>query len=110
MTANAASIQAAMGDFANAFDAHLNAVIVDGGSAGSWPITGYTYLIVRMESMKDALKARKMIEYIKWTLTDPRAIKLANDLGYASLPKDVLSLVMAKLDAIKVNGTVVVSK
>ena len=60
--------------------------------------------------MKDALKARKMIEYIKWTLTDARAIKLANDLGYASLPKDVLSQVMAKLDAIKVNGTVVVSK
>jgi len=110
VTANAASIQAAMGDFASAFDAHLNAVIVDGSSAGSWPITGYTYLIVRMQSMKDALKARKMIEYIKWTLTDPRAIKLANDLGYASLPKDVLSQVMAKLDAIKVNGTVVVSK
>lgn len=107
VTANAASIQADMSDFANAFDAKLNAKIVDGGSEGSWPITGYTYLIIRMESMKDCLKARKTVEYIKWTLTDARATKIADDLGYASLPKPVYDLVMAKLNNLTCNGAVV---
>ncbi len=107
VTANAASIQTDMSDFANAFDDKLNAKIVDGASAGSWPITGYTYLIVRMQSMKDCVKAAKTVEYIKWTLTDARATKIANDLGYASLPKPVLDLVMAKLNSLTCNGAVV---
>jgi phosphate transport system substrate-binding protein len=105
--ADAASIQADMSDFANAFDDKLNAKIVDGPSAGSWPITGYTYLIVRMQSMKDCVKAAKTVEYIKWTLTDARATKIANDLGYASLPKPVLDLVMAKLNSLTCNGAAV---
>jgi phosphate transport system substrate-binding protein len=105
--ADAASIQADMADFANAFDDKLNAKIVDGASEGSWPITGYTYLIVRMQSMKDCVKAAKTVEYIKWTLTDARATKIANDLGYASLPKPVLDLVTAKLNSLTCNGAVV---
>jgi phosphate transport system substrate-binding protein len=105
--ADAASIQADMGDFANSFDDKLTAKIVDGSSAGSWPITGYTYLIVRLQSMKDCVKAAKAVEYIKWTLTDARATKIANDLGYASLPKSVLDLVMAKLNSLTCNGAVV---
>jgi hypothetical protein len=47
------------------------------------------------------------VEYIKWTLTDARATKIANDLGYASLPKPVLDLVMAKLNSLTCNGAAV---
>jgi len=107
VTADADSLASAMGDFANAFDDRLNATIVDGSGAGSWPISGYTYLIVRTQSMKDCVKAQKVVEYIKWTLTDTRAGKIASDLGYSLLPQAVLDKVMGKLNAITCNGAVV---
>lgn len=104
VTANAASIQADMADFAGAFDSRLTAKIVDGSGEGSWPITGYTYLIIRMESMKDCTKAGKVVEFIKWAVTDERAAKIAGDLGYATLPKAVTDSVMAKLNVVTCNG------
>jgi len=107
VVANAASIQSDMADFANAFDSRLNAKIVDGNGEGSWPITGYTYLIIRMESMKDCTKARKAVEFIRWGLTDERAAKIASDLGYATLPKEVTDMVLSKLNAVTCNGKIV---
>ncbi len=105
--ADAPSIASAMSDFAGGFDARLNATIVDGIGSGSWPIVGYTYLIIRMETMKDITKAQKVVEYVKWTLIDPRATKIAADLGYATLPQAILEKVLAKLAQVKVNGELV---
>ena len=104
VTANAVSIQADMADFANAFDSRLTAKIVDGSGEGSWPITGYTYLIIRMNSMKDCTKAGKVVEFIHWGLTDARAAKIAGDLGYATLPAAVTDMVSAKLNAVTCNS------
>src|SRR4029453_7946081 len=89
VTANADSIAADMNDFANAFTDKLTATIGDGEGDGSWPITGYTYLILHTTSMTDCVKAQKLLEYIHWTLTDPAAGTRASDLGYAVLPDAV---------------------
>lgn len=105
VTANETSLQAAMADFANAFTDRLTAQIVDGGSEGSWPICGYTYIIIRMQSAKNCTNMGKVVDYLKWTLTDARAAKIASDLGYAVLPKPVLEKVMAKLNAVTCNGS-----
>jgi phosphate transport system substrate-binding protein len=105
--ADPASLASAMGDFTNAFDDRLNATIVDGSGAGSWPITGYTYLIVRTQSMKDCVKAQKVVEYIKWTLTDARAGKIASDLGYGLLPQAILDKVIDKLNTITCKGAAI---
>jgi len=86
VVANADSLASAMTDFANAFDAKLTVTIVDTPGAGSWPISGYTYLILHTKNMTDAVKAQKLLEYIRWTLTDASAAKRAADLGYAVLP------------------------
>jgi phosphate transport system substrate-binding protein len=104
VTANADSIAADMNDFANAFTDKLTATIVDGEGDGSWPITGYTYLILHTTSMTDCVKAQKLLEYIHWTLTDPAAGKRASDLGYAVLPDAVREQVLAKFGEVSCNG------
>lgn len=95
--ANADSVTAAMSDFSNAFDAKLNATIVDAPGDKSWPIAGYTYMILRMKSMQDCAKASKLVGFIKWALTDPGAAKQAAGLGYLPLPTAVRDTVLQKM-------------
>jgi len=109
ITAGADSITADMSDFAKAFDDKLTATIVDGQSAGSWPITGYTYIILHTTSMQDCTKASKLLEYINWTLTDASAADRASKLGYAVLPQAVREQVTAKLGEVTCNGQPVMS-
>ena len=109
VTANAESIAADMSDFATAFDDKLTATIVDGEGAGSWPITGYTYLILHTSSMTDCTKAEKLLDYINWTLTDASAAQRAGALGYAVLPQAVREQVVGKLGEVTCNGQPVMS-
>jgi len=104
VTANAETLQSAMSDFAGSFSDRLTTDIVDGPGANSWPIAGYTYLILHSNSMQDCQKAQKLMEYIQWTLTDPTAAKEASDLGYAVLPDNVRQLVLNKLAEVTCNG------
>jgi len=110
VTANAASIAADMGDFADAFTPKLTATIVDGKGDGSWPITGYTYLILHTTSMTDCVKAGKLLNYINWSLTDASAASQASKLGYAVLPDAIRAKVIAKLGEVTCNGAPVMKK
>ncbi len=107
VVANAASLESAMSDFSNAFSDKLTATIVDAPGAGSWPIAGYTYLILHTQNMPDCVKARKLLEFIRWALTDPSAGTQASSLGYSVLPAAVRDTVLAKLGAVTCKGTVV---
>ena len=104
VTANADTLQSAMSDFAGSFSDRLTTDIVDGSGANSWPIAGYTYLILHTKTMQDCQKAQKLLEYIQWTLTDPTAAKEAADLGYAVLPDNVRQQVLNKLAEVTCNG------
>lgn len=110
VVANADSLSSAMTDFANAFSDKLTATIVDAPGDGSWPISGYTYLILHTRNITDAVKAQKLLEYIRWTLTDASAAKRAGELGYAVLPTAIRDQVLAKLYEVTVNGKPVLSK
>jgi len=102
--ANAQTMQDAMTAFANAFDEHLTATIVNAPGKNSWPIMGYTYLIIHMKENKNCAKAKALVEFINWALTDPAASKKASDLGYAPLPPAVRDKVIAKLHQVECNG------
>ena len=104
------SVQAAMVDFANAFDAKLTANVVDAAGEKSWPILGYTYLVLHTTSMTDCNKASGLLNYIQWTLTDAGASKKAVELGYAPLPAAVKNIVLTKLTEVTCNGKAVLSK
>jgi phosphate transport system substrate-binding protein len=107
VVANAASVESAMSDFANGFDAKLTVTIVDAPGAGSWPIAGYTYLILHSQNMTDCVKAQKLLEYINWSLTDAGAAKVAATLGYSVLPVAVRDQVLAKLGQVTCKGQTV---
>lgn len=107
VTANADSLASAMNDFANNFTDQLTNTIVNGPGADSWPIAGYTYLILHTTSMTDCAKAKNMLDFFKWALTDPTAAKHAADLGYSVLPESVRTQVLAKMGEITCNGAAV---
>jgi phosphate transport system substrate-binding protein len=104
VTANADSLASAMADFAGAFDDKLTTNIVDGGGENSWPISGYTYAILRTQTMTDCLKAEKLLGFFKWALTDEAAAKRAADLGYSVLSVEVQKLVLDKMATITCSG------
>jgi len=105
VTANSASVNAAMAEFANAFTDKLTATIVDGKSDGAWPITGYTYIILHTTSMTDCVKAQKIVDFLVWAQTDPAAQKAATTLGYSVLPDAVRQQVLTQLGQFTCNGT-----
>ena len=107
VTANAESVASAMNDFAGSFSDKLTATIVDGEGAGSYPIVGYTYIILHTTSMTDCVKAEKLLGYLEWALTDDGAGELAGSLGYSVLPESVRDQVLAKYAEVTCNGSAV---
>lgn len=110
VTAGASSMAAAMNDFADSFDAKLTNTIVDAPGKDSWPISGYTYIILHTTTMKDCAKAQKLLGFLNWALTDPGAAKKAADLGYSVLPDAVRTKVIAKLGEVTCSGAPVLKK
>ncbi|MGB8214385.1 MAG: phosphate ABC transporter substrate-binding protein PstS [Anaerolineales bacterium] len=106
VTANGASVNADMADFATIFDNNpkLFAYIPNGGGDGSWPITGYTYFILHTTSMTDCTKAQAIVDFIKWAQTDPSAQAAAVKLGYSVLPDAIRAKVLAALGQVTCNG------
>ena len=102
--ANADSLASAMNDFAGSFSEQLTTNIVDGDGENSWPIAGYTYIILHTKSMTDCVKAEKLLGFIKWALTDAGAAQRAAELGYSVLPDAVRDRVLAKLGEVTCNG------
>jgi len=104
VTASTETMQDAMASFANAFTDKLTAEIVNAPGKNSWPIMGYTYLIIHMKENRDCAKTRALLDFIKWVVTSPEAAKKASDLGYAPLPQAVQQKVLAKLQQVECNG------
>jgi phosphate transport system substrate-binding protein len=64
----------------------------------AYPIAGATWLLVYRQQ-KDAAKGKKLVEFLKWSLTDGE--KMAKDLQYAPLPESVQQRVLKRIDEIK---------
>jgi phosphate transport system substrate-binding protein len=107
VVANAASVEAAMAEFATTFTDKLTTTIVDGSSDSAWPIAGYTYIILHTTSMTDCVKAQKLLEFLQWAQTDAGAQAAAASLGYSVLPEAVRQTVLAKLAEVTCNGQTV---
>ncbi len=96
------STQAAMNDFGTALGDKLAISIVDAPGKDSFPIAGYTYLLIYM-NQTDCVKAQKLVDFVKWAHSDA-GDKDAQALQYVPLPKDVANQVLAKLGQITCNG------
>jgi phosphate transport system substrate-binding protein len=63
-----------------------------------YPISSFTWLLFNINP-KDKLRARTMVEFAKWALTDGQ--KFAVELGYAPLPKAVVALELQALGRVR---------
>lgn len=95
------AVQAAMADFGTELGDKLAISIVNPPGKTSYPIAGYTYLLIYMDQT-DCVKAQKLVAFVKWALND--GTKFATELQYIPLPDVVKKLVFAKLDKITCQG------
>ena len=96
------STQAAMNDYGTELGDKLAISIVDGPGAQSYPIAGYTYLLLYMDQ-QDCAKAKKLIEFINWAY-GADGTKDATDLAYVPLPDAVKQQVREKMTQITCQG------
>jgi phosphate transport system substrate-binding protein len=99
---SADSTQAAMDDFGTQLGDKLALSIVNGPGAGSYPIAGYTYLLLYMDQ-QDCVKAQKLVDFIHWAYGQD-GTKDATDLAYVPLPDAVKQQVTDKLAQITCNN------
>ncbi|HEX5385845.1 MAG TPA: phosphate ABC transporter substrate-binding protein PstS [Gemmatimonadales bacterium] len=71
-------------------DTDFRVSITNAPGADSYPISSFTWLLVRPTPV-DTAKARKLDGFLAWMLT-PEAQQMALAIGYAPLPTDVIAL------------------
>jgi phosphate transport system substrate-binding protein len=64
----------------------------------AYPISGATWLLV-YEQQKDAVKGKKLVEFLNWAAT--RGEAMASSLDYASLPDNVQKRVLERIKTIR---------
>jgi phosphate transport system substrate-binding protein len=96
--ADVASVTAAANAAAKQMPADFRVSITNAPGDDVYPISSFTWLLL-YENVPDKTKARVMVEFLKWALTDGQ--KFAADLGYAPLPKNVVDMEMKALGQVK---------
>lgn len=77
--------------------------IVDSPTRGAFPIAGFTWVML-YKDQPDANKGKALVDFLWWGIHDGQAVEAS--LGYAPLPKDVVTSVEKTLrDEIKSGGT-----
>jgi len=93
------AVSAAAAGFIKNMPADLRVEITDADGKDSWPISGFTWLLI-YKNMKDKNKAGEIVKFLKWAVTDGE--KYAKDLYYAPLPPEVVKLDQKKIEQISV--------
>jgi len=72
--------------------------IVDAPGADSYPISSFTWILV-YQNQGDAVKGKKVVDFLNWALTKGEADAAA--LDYAPLPSEMASKVKEKIAAVR---------
>ncbi len=72
--------------------------IVNSPNPEAYPVSGFTWILV-YKNQSDPVKGRAIVDFLKWAVHDGQ--KYANDLLYAPLPQEVVSMIDKKLQEIK---------
>ena len=71
--------------------------VTDSTTKGAYPISAFTYLLVRPEL--DKTKGAPFVKFLNWSIKEGQ--KAAEEMAYAPLPKDIVKLVEAKIKSIQ---------
>ncbi|MEJ5351079.1 MAG: phosphate ABC transporter substrate-binding protein PstS [Melioribacteraceae bacterium] len=99
--ANFKSVSAASDGASKNMPDDLRAMITDADGKDSYPISGFTWLLV-YKDMKDKAKAEALVKFLKWAMEKGQAY--AEDLYYAPLPQSVIKLNLKKINSLTLNG------
>ena len=72
--------------------------IVNPPGAGAYPISSFTWLLV-YQQQKDSVKARKLVDFLNWALTEGEAH--AAPLDYAPIPETMAANLQARIATIR---------
>ena len=97
-----ASATAAAASAKFAKDTDFRVSITNAPGAQTYPITSFTWLLVRPDA-KDAAKAKLVRDFLTWMVT-PEAQAMATQLSYAQLPAEVIALLKPRIAGLKANG------
>jgi phosphate transport system substrate-binding protein len=98
VTASLDSVTAAAARAAANMPADFRVSITNADGAGVYPIASFTWILLS-EKPDDKERARLMVDFMKWALTDGQ--RFAADLHYAPLPKAVVDQELAALGKIQ---------
>lgn len=93
------SVTAAAKNEAKTLPADLRVSITNAAGKDSYPISGFTWLLV-YQKQKDKAKGKALTDFLKWAMQDGQGY--ASELLYAPLPKDVVALCQKKITSIAV--------
>ena len=96
--ASIASTTAAAALAAKNMPADFRVSITNAPGKDAYPISSFTWMLF-YESAKNKAQAKAMVDFLQWALNDGQ--KFASDLGYAPLPKEVVTLELTQLKKIK---------
>jgi phosphate transport system substrate-binding protein len=104
VSASVAGVEAAGAALVKEFPDDFKVSITNAPGADSYPICGFTYLLVYedLSYLKDKAVAQGLVDFIEWCETDGQDV--AEAAGYAKLPKDAQAKVVERLKTIKFNG------
>jgi phosphate transport system substrate-binding protein len=98
VAASTESVTAAAAGAAQEMPADFRVSITNAPGEAAYPISSFTWLLL-YEDSEDKAKARIMVDFITWALTDGQ--KFARELGYAPLPQVVVDMETKALQTIK---------
>jgi phosphate transport system substrate-binding protein len=81
--------------------ADLRGSIVDAPGAQSYPVAGFTYLLMYQDQV-DQARGRALADFVSWCLHEGQPY--ATELGYASLPAGVVQAAEARLMTMESEG------
>jgi phosphate transport system substrate-binding protein len=93
------SVTAAAAAAAKQMPADYRVSITNAPGDAVYPISSFTWMLFYQDP-KDKAQARTMVEFMKWALSEGQ--KVAGEMGYAPLPKNVVDMEMKTLATIKV--------
>ena len=97
VAANGNSVTYAVMELGGSLDAHFNALLEDGASANAWPLTGYTYFIIRTKTHLGSCDQRKAAMNFLYNFYYSDAVtQIALKLGYATLPAFIRNIVIGQ--------------
>jgi phosphate transport system substrate-binding protein len=96
------SVTAAAGSARFAPDTDFRVSITNAPGAASYPISSFTWLLVRRDT-PDPAKARQLRDFLTWMIS-PEAQQIAQELHYSPLPQEVVTLIRSRIAGLRAAG------